>query len=36
MHVAGLRWIDNDAVNLVATTIGAATTWAIAAIAAGP
>ena len=36
VHTAGLRWIDNDAVNLVATTIGAATTWAIAALAAAP
>lgn len=35
-HVSGIRWIDNDAVNLAATTIGAIATWAIAAVAAGP
>jgi uncharacterized protein (TIGR00297 family) len=35
VHVSGLRWIDNDAVNLAATTIGAVTAWAIATAAGG-
>jgi uncharacterized protein (TIGR00297 family) len=34
-HVSGLRWIDNDVVNLLATTVGAITACAIAAVAAG-
>ena len=35
-HVSGVRWVDNDVVNLAATTVGAMATWAIAAVAAGP
>lgn len=30
-HVSGIRWIDNDVVNLAATAVGAIATWAIAA-----
>ena len=33
-HVSGIRWIDNDVVNLAATTVGAIAAWAIAATAA--